>query len=620
MKPILLTLMLSAALPALSDEPADTATHRLDGVVVTGTRYQTDARHLPMTLSVVPRARLTEHYHDNILPTLSTQVPGLFVTTRGLLGYGVSTGAAGAIKVRGIGSNANLLVLIDGLPQYAGLYGHPIADAYQTMLAERVEVLRGPASAIYGSNAMGGVVNIVTRQAPDDGSSSQLTLQGGSYGTLEATATNRQRHGKLSTTAAASYGRTDGHRPNAAFSQASAFMKLGYDLNPHWQLAATTSLTRFKSANPGTVTQPMTDNDMRITRGMAALSLTNDYGRSSGAVRTFVNWGHHHIDDGYRPGEKPQTALYLHNDLMTGVAAYQSYRLLAGNRTTAGLDFVHYGGHAWNRAKADGSETDIARRTVNEVAGYVDVRQDLTPWMILNASLRLDHHAVSGSEWVPQGGLTLLLPAEATLKAMVSKGFRNATLRELYMFRPANANLEPERMMSYELSYRQHTGNRRATWGVSLFCLKAENMIETVMADGRPTNQNTGETENSGVELEGAWSPGKGFDLNANYSYLHTSRPLLGAPEHKLYVGGAWRQGRTRLSSGLQYVGGLYTGTGINAEKESFWLWNLTADYRVARHMQLFVKGENLLAQRYETVAGYPMPRATVMGGMTWSF
>ena len=123
-------------------------------IVVTGTRNETAASELPVSLTVVNHEKLQENSRLSILPTLTEQVPGLFITGRGVLGYGVSTGAAGSIKVRGVGSGAQLLVLIDGQPQYAGLMGHPIPDAYQTMMAERVEVLRGPASLYYGSNAM----------------------------------------------------------------------------------------------------------------------------------------------------------------------------------------------------------------------------------------------------------------------------------------------------------------------------------------------------------------------------------------------------------------------------------------------------------------------------------
>ena len=279
-----------------------------------------------------------------------------------------------------------------------------------------------------------------------------------------------------------------------------------------------------------------------------------------------------------------------------------------------------YGGHAWNRSMADGSETDIARRSVNEVAGYVDFRQNLLSWLIFDAGVRWDHHAVSGNEWVPQGSLTFLLPDNATLRATVGKGFRNATLRELYMYRPANADLKPERMMNYELSYRQHLLGNRLIIGANVFYLKADNMIQTQMTDGRPLNVNTGKTENSGFELETAWSANTHWSLNGNYSFLHMSNPQLSAPEHKLYICGSWQQGRFRLNSGLQYVAGLYTAVGKNEQKEHFLLWNATADCRVAKGLHLFVKGENLLAQKYETVSGFPMPRATFMGGVNWRF
>lgn len=157
---------LSLSLPAAASEPADTLPlrriHQIGEVVVTGTRNRTDIRHLPMTVSVVGRGTIERTMQPSLLPVLTEQVPGLFTTARGVMGYGVSGGAAGGISLRGLsGGSARMMVLIDGHPQYSGIFGHPIADAYQTMLADRVEVLRGPASVLYGSNAMGGVVNIV---------------------------------------------------------------------------------------------------------------------------------------------------------------------------------------------------------------------------------------------------------------------------------------------------------------------------------------------------------------------------------------------------------------------------------------------------------------------------
>ena len=97
--------------------------------------------------------------------------------------------------------------------------GHPIADAYQTMMVERVEVLRGPASVLYGSNAMGGVINIVTRKMQEDGIRTNINIGAGSYGSIQTEATNRIRKGRFSSTVTASYNRTDGHRADMAFEQ-----------------------------------------------------------------------------------------------------------------------------------------------------------------------------------------------------------------------------------------------------------------------------------------------------------------------------------------------------------------------------------------------------------------
>lgn len=588
--------------------------------VVTGTRNATDIRHLPMTLSSISRAELTRNYQTSVLPTVSELVPGLFITSRGMMGYGVSTGAAGSMKVRGIGSGAQTLVLIDGQPQYAGLMGHPIPDAYQTMMAEKVEVLRGPASVLYGSNAMGGVMNIVTRKPLSDGSRTSVMLEGGSYGTFQGQATNQTRAGKFSSSAGINYGRTDGHRSNSNFEQMSGFAKLGYEISDKWSAAADLSLIHFNASNPGEESNPYIDNDSKITRGLASLQLTNDYGKLSGAVRAFYDWGHHNINDGYHPGGTPQTQLYLHNDFITGLTAYESAALFNGNRTTLGIDYQHFGGKAWNRVIETGEHKRLAQKEQDEVAGYVDFRQDISQILTIDAGLRVDWHSQTGTEIVPQGGLTLHLPSDAQIRAMVSKGFRNPVIREMYMFRPANADLRPERLMNYEIAYSDLFLNRRLKIGLNLFYLKAENLITTTMADGRPLNVNTGATENSGIEFETSFRALDNLALNANYSYLHMSSPVTGAPEHKLYIGADYSLGDLSLSTGVQYIAALYMAASKNADKEYFTLWNLTASYRIIKIMKAFVRGENLLAQKYQTMQGFTMPRATVMAGVQLDF
>lgn len=95
---------------------------------------------------------------------------------------------------------------------------------------------------------------------------------------------------------------------------------------------------------------------------------------------------------------------------------------------------------------------------------------------------------------------------------------------------------------------------------------------------------------------------------------------MIAAPEHKLYAGANFSKGRWNVSSGLQYIAGLYTTVGETETTENFVLWNLRASFRAAKWLDIWTRGENLLAQRYEINAGYPMPRATVMAGIHLNF
>ena len=612
---------------ALADEVGDSIS--LQEVVVTGTRHATDVRHLPMTVTVIGREKLTEQNQLSVLPTVMQQVPGLMVTSRSMMGYGVSTGAAGGISLRGISGGAGqMLVLIDGHPQYNGVYGHPISDSYQTLMAERVEVLRGPASVLYGSNAMGGVMNIVTRQAHHDDVTTHVNLGAGSYGTIQAEASNQLRKGKFSSTVAAQYGRTDNHRPHMGFEQYGGYVKLEYDFTPHWNAFIDLDLTHFNASNPGTTTQPKLENDQWITRGAASFGVENHYDRTSGALSVYDNFGRHKINDGYNAdGGTPQTDLFRSRDAVAGVSWYQSVVIgdldsETNGRLTVGADYQHIYGRAWYTDRKTGETVTTQRRLMqsahtheNEVAGYLDYRQDLGPWITIDAGLRYDHHSTAGGEWVPQIGAVARLTDQGELKAMVSKGFRNPTTREMYMYGTANHDsLRAERLWNYELSWRHRLG--ALSYGANIFYIKGSNMIQTVAGK----NVNTGEIENYGVEMEAEYIFNSHWRLTTNHSLLHMQHPVVAAPTYKGFIGANCHYNKFTAVAGLQYINGLYTAVGDNEKKENFCLLNATVSYALTRCLSLWARGENLLAQDYEINLGYPMPRATVMGGINLNF
>lgn len=624
----LCTMAASAqAQEAVRDTSSVSKNYALDEVVVTGTRHETDVRHLSQTVSVINRTLIENSQQPSLLPVLTEQVPGLFTTSRGVMGFGVSNGAAGGISLRGLsGGNARLMVLIDGHPQYAGIFGHPISDAYQTLLAERVEVLRGPASVLYGSNAMGGVINIVTCKMREDGVRTDLHAGYGSYNTLETELTNRIHKGRFSSVVSGSYNRTDGHRDNMPFEQYGGYAKLGYELTRHWNTYADVNVTHFNATYPGPVSAPLLEGDQRITRGMASLAIENNYERTSGGLSFFYNWGDHWINDGYTPsaGESPQDGRFNSFDDMMGLSLYQSARFFEGNRITFGFDWFRYGGEAWTeyvKGENAGMREDIVDKHEDEVAGYVDFRQDIGTWLTFNAGLRVDHHSRVGTEWVPQAGLAFHLPRQTELKLSASKGFRYPILREMYMFPPQNPDLKPESMWNYEIAFSQRLLDGSFSYGVNVFYIDGKNLIMTLPnpSGSGMLNQNSGKIDNTGVEVQAAWRINRMWSVDANYSYLHMKTPVIAAPEHKLYAGTNFTQGRWNVSTGLQYIAGLYTSVSPVAT-ENFVLWDLRASFRVTRWLHLWARGENLLAQKYEINAGYPMPRATVMAGVNIHF
>ena len=285
------------------EQKADTALV-LQEAVVTGNRTLVNRNNVPMNITVVGRNEIENSSESALLPVLSERVPGLFVSERGITGFGVASGAAGGISIRGIGGSPNtqMLVLIDGHPQFMGLMGHPLPDAYVASDVERVEVVRGPASILYGTNAMGGVINIITRKQNREGFSLNARAMGGSYNTQKYMANIGGRKGRVDAYASVNHDRTDGDRENSKFHITNGFANAGLRLSEHFRFRADISVAGYVAENPGMITKPMFDNTVDVLRGMTSASLENEFRHLNGALAFFYNWGDHNINDGYTTG------------------------------------------------------------------------------------------------------------------------------------------------------------------------------------------------------------------------------------------------------------------------------------------------------------------------------
>lgn len=608
---IFTAIALTASLGAAAQTQLTDSIHPLTEVVVTGSNEPVSRNLLPYTVSVIGERELQSTGQTQLLSAISGQVPSLFVTQRGVYGFGVSNGGSGHIKMRGVGGDraSAVLMMVDGQPQFAGIYSHHVADFYDKEYVERVEVGRGPMSVLYGSNAMAGTINIVTRQSRRDGVHATLTSQYGSYNTWLSSLTAITRHGRLSSLVSLSYDRTDGNIKGLKFRQASGYAKVGYDFSDRWKANIDYTLMNFKGDDPvfPTLSDPTSTDVYRqdVTRGEVSGTLTNIYDSTNGTARVYYSYGNHFIDD-------PR---HFHSlDDRFGILLYQNFKPWRGATATVGFDFDTYSGEipvSGGKEHTDGSLATISRKSITEYSPYLTLSQGLVGKLLtLNAGLRMANSDKFGTQWVPQGGVAVNLPAEVTLKASAAMGYRNPSFREMYLYKPANPNLDPERMWNYEVSVGKRFGSILSADVTAYYC-KGDNLIQPLDMK----NVNTGQFINKGIEVTLHSNPTRNLSLNATYSYLHTSLDnLTGAPRHQYFIGANWQALRwLNVCAELKGIGKLYVAESVN--DQSYAVVNLKLTFDVCRQLSLFTRLENITDARYVINRGYEMPGFTAMGG-----
>lgn len=607
------------ASPLHAEEAADTLI--LSDVTVSAPR-KTDVDLTPLDVTTVTSAQIENSAESSLLPVLLHKVPGLFVSERGFAGYGVSGGAAGTVNIRGVGGGNKVLFMIDGQPQWAGVFGHSLPDTYVANGVERVEVVKGPSSLLYGSGAMGGSVNIVTRRQSEDGTYGRARAMFGSFTTEKFDVSAGTRKGKFAAMAAAQLDRSNGNREGSEFWLANQFIQLQYSPAEHWETGANVDMTQTKANNPGTTQSPLEDMWTKMYRGTASVFVKNSHSKAHGGVQAYINWGTHEIDDGHAPDAAPRNYLFHSTDYNMGFTVYETVNPWQGNDLSAGIDFQHWGGHSWNTMKADGEKQEGIRKSENEVAGYMMMQQGFFNGLLsVNAGVRLQHGSVYGNVWVPQAGM-IIRPADMSeLKFSFGKGFRSPNIRELYMYAAANPDLRPESMLNYEVSYRQGLLGGRLHFGGALYLIDGKDMIQTMRVDGRPRNENVGSFLNKGFELEGGYHIDSRWMITANYGYLHTDNKVVYAPKNKLdaeltFTPGSWSFTLEEMS-----VWSLQNDSPNGTTDYSLLNFRGSYTYKAAKvPLKLFVKADNLTNKHYEIVYGCPMPGTTIMGGIEIKF
>ncbi|MBS0001092.1 MAG: TonB-dependent receptor [Cyclobacteriaceae bacterium] len=590
--------------------------YELDPLVITGTRINRQKSEIPASISVISRQQIESSREINILPVLANRVPGLFVNKRNMVGYGVGPNSGGNISIRGVSGtpNTQVLMLIDGQPQFMGIFGHPIADAYTSSDIERVEVIRGPGSILYGSNALGGAINLITRQ-PKEG----LNLYGkaayGSYNTGIYTGSVGYQVDKFGVFGSFNREKTDGFRDDGddEFRNTTGYLKLDYQVSKNINFSLDGNIADASYHDPGPVEgNAPADSAREYTRRRTAFSVENRYDKVEGALKFFYNNGDHAFSDGFRS-----------NDFNYGLTFYQNLKLLKNNVITLGVDAKKFGGEPTNMNTPPGIPNgfDVEYR-INETDLYALIQQNVGGNLSIDAGYRFVNNSLYGSAHVPAFGLAYQISGNTGLKASASKGFRSPAIVDLYLFPVANEELEPEDLWNYELSWNQTSSDGKFDVELTGFYIDGKNMIQAVVVTAPPPMKiNTGEFQNKGIELSTDYKISESLGLLMNYTYLSTSKELLYAPDHELNLQGMYRWKPLTFMADFKYVNGLNTFIGENeTTSENYVLLDLKINWQTMSWLNLFVDLNNIFDTSYQIDRGYPLPGFNVIAGLEFRY
>lgn len=568
-------LSLAAALLACGTTAAIQAAEIIEPIIVTATRTAQTVDETLASVTVIGREEIEQSQAGSVVELIQSRTVGVDLSRNGGLGTNTS------LLLRGSNSN-HVLVLIDGVRVNSAIDGGFKWANLPLEQIERIEIVRGPRSTLYGSDAIGGVVQIFTRE--DTGF--HATLGGGSYNTL------RTDVGTGGTFGAGRYHINAGYLETGGFSSAKPGT---YGYEPDDDGYVNTNLGAGLShplGDLGTLTLNLLHSDGEVETDAGSSTQRNDSGSvkfdwaSSERWQQTLTFGHaadhYETDDGYEVRSLRHSASWQHD------VQISDHGLLS-----AGIDYV-----AENGESKGSYDEDIHTGALFAQYQWSGERIDL----LLGA--RADDH--SGFDRHDTGSVTLGGKLGGG-RLYVSHGsaFKAPTFLQRYYPTYGNPTLEPEESVTTEFGYR--LGALQA----SLFDTRVDNLIEFTFPAGY---SNVSRARIRGAELEyghtvGPWRLHGGVTLQKAEDE-DNGEALLRRPEKKLFVTAHGPLcARTRLGIEVSYTGPRTDRNSI--ELASYVLLNLTGEYRLTKQWSLNGRIENLLDEDYELASGYNTPGAS---------
>lgn len=585
----------------------------LSKIVVTPSRIDEPQAKASSKVDIITSKELLASSSNDLAQPLSG-ISGVTISDYGGLG------ATKTVRMRG-STAAQVLVMVDGRPVNSPRDGETDLSSIPVDMIDRVELLHGPGSSLYGSSGMGGALNILTKQPPKEGQRTELFSSFGTFRTYIERASHGGRIDKFGYLLNSGYQYSEGIRQNSEVDARDINSKLEYSLNDDNTLRLNSGYYKSKTGAPGTIASPDLDDRQDIIKNFADLSwIFNPQGLFSIETRTYVN------NDRLEFMENTAGSIWdtankkdVHSTSARGINTQISKDFSDSFRGAYGFNYLTNGNDS----------TSSGKHKYNVRAGYMENLWTVTDDLRVNFGARIDDYSNFGSKTNPSAGIRYDLTGNASVRANVARSFRAPTFNDLYWpdegWTKGNPSLKPEKGQTQEagLDVRLFKSFKSS---LTAFRNDFSDLINWTEEAFVWTPKNVSKARIDGIEFDNTWNILKNLDAGFNYSYLKprdkfSRKDLVYQPRNKFSTSLKYRSANGFTGElSCMYTGRRYQDAENTVKVKHFYIYNLDLAKKLTAQVDCFISLKNLLNRKYKVMRDYPAPGFSFTGGIKTTF
>jgi vitamin B12 transporter len=590
-------------------------------VIVSATRTEIPEEESPASVSVITSEDIEQKQIQRVSDALR-EVPGLSVVQSG------APGQLTSVFTRGLRSE-HTQVLLDGIPVNQGLQGAFNFADLTTDDIDRIEIVRGPQSTLYGPRALAGVIQIFTKQG-DGPPDITLSEEGGTYDTFRETLESEGKIDGFDYSIGASRIDTDNARPNNQYRNSAAITNVGWSPNDQLRISSLFTYSLSDIGLPNTIFDPKPMDNFLTERWLIAPHIDLHIG----------DWWEHELIFSYdeerqvnNPNEDgfigPTRALFTRATI-----DYQNnLRPVSWLTLTSGFFYSNVDAEQERPfiLQIFGPQPTFVSDYTQETAGFLQATVTPIANLMFVAGGRFDHFNQFGDVWTYRfAGSYKIDKTNTTLHSSVATGFSPPSSQDKIFGN--NFGLKPERDLGWDIGVEQRLWEGRVAVGATYFHNDLSNLIGF---NGLFDTLNLGAARTQGLEAELRAQPMADLIFTASYTYLDTektsssdiSQPqgarLPRRPRNEIYVSGSYlwcRKLRTTTEAKFVNAREELNFGGPNFDIEDYSFVNIAAEYEINPHVSIFGRIDNLTNEHYAEVFGFPALGRAAYGGVKVRF